>query len=110
MIVPPVVVLSWSSTVVGSRNEPLAARAIRCSASGSAWMPSASQIPLSTWAISRGDGRLKLNRWQRERIVGRSFAGSVVQSTKTTCSGGSSSVFSRAFEASAVSEWASSRM
>ena len=53
---------------------------------------------------------MKAKAWQRPLMVSSSRCGSVVQSTKTTCSGGSSSVFSSAFEASVVSEWASSRM
>jgi hypothetical protein len=36
-------------------------------------------------------------------MVGRTFSGFVVASTNTTCSGGSSSVFSSAFEAAALS-------
>ena len=52
---------------------------------------------------------------EREALAARadrvgSLRGSVVQSTNTTCGGGSSSVFRRAFEASGVSECASSRM
>ena len=45
----------------------------------------------------------KSNRWQRERIVIGIFSGSVVQKMNFTCSGGSSSVFSKALNASRVS-------
>ncbi len=73
-------------------------------------MLSASHTRESTFTSSPGPGRRKAKRWQRERIVLSSLAGSVVQSTKTTWGGGSSSVFSSALDASAVSECASSRM
>ena len=49
-------------------------------------------------------------RWHRLRIVGSMAPISVVQSTKTTWSGGSSSVFRTAFDASFVSMCASSTM
>ena len=52
----------------------------------------------------------KSNRWQRERIVIGIFVGSVVQKMNLTCSGGSSSVFSKALNASRVSMWTSSMM
>ena len=64
----------------------------------------------STTRISSTVGRANANDWQRPLIVSSSLCGSVVQSTNTTCSGGSSSVFRSAFEASVVSECASSRM
>ncbi len=43
-------------------------------------------------------------------IVGSTFWGSVVASTKVTCGGGSSSVFSKALEAAPVNMCTSSRM
>ena len=55
-------------------------------------------------------GRWKSNRWQREMIVSGILCGSVVASTKTTLSGGSSSVLSSALKASRVSMWTSSTM
>ena len=73
-------------------------------------MPSAAAIRRSTMRISSTDGRANANAWQRPLIVSSSLCGSVVQSTNTTWSGGSSSVFSSAFDASVVSECASSRM
>ena len=63
-----------------------------------------------TVEISGSPGRTKAKRWQRLRIVGSIAVISVVHSTNTTCGGGSSSVFSTAFEASLVSMWASSMM
>ena len=55
-------------------------------------------------------GRWKSKRWQRSTIVGMTLCGSVVQSTKAVLRGGSSRVFRKAFQASRVSIWASSRM
>ena len=55
-------------------------------------------------------GRWKSNRWQRETIVSGILCASVVASTKTTLSGGSSSVLSSALKASRVSMWTSSTM
>ena len=52
----------------------------------------------------------KSNRWQRDRIVIGIFVASVVQKMNLTCSGGSSSVFSKALKASLVSMWTSSMM
>jgi hypothetical protein len=46
----------------------------------------------------------------RLRIVGSTLCGSVVARANTTWSGGSSSVFSRAFDAPGESMWTSSRM
>ena len=48
--------------------------------------------------------------WVRLRMVGRTFCGSVVASTKTTWAGGSSSVFSSALDAAVESMWTSSTM
>ncbi len=56
------------------------------------------------------DSRRNSKAWVRLRMVGRTFCGSVVASTKTTWAGGSSSVFSRALDAPADSMWTSSRM
>ena len=52
--------------------------------------------------------RCRSNRWQRLRIVGRTFCGSVVAKMNFTCSGGSSSVFKSALKAAADSMWTSS--
>ena len=43
--------------------------------------------------------RCRSNRWQRLRIVGRTFCGSVVAKMNFTCGGGSSSVLSSALNA-----------
>ena len=71
---------------------------------------SAAATWLSTRAMSWTRGRRKSKRWQRERMVAGILCASVVASTKTTCGGGSSSVFSRALKASLVSMWTSSTM
>ena len=60
--------------------------------------------------ISCMSGRRKSKRWQRETIVCSTLCASVVASMNTTCGGGSSSVLSRALEASVVSMWTSSMM
>ena len=52
----------------------------------------------------------KSKRWQRSTIVAGTLCASVVASTKTTCAGGSSSVFRNAFHAACESMCASSRM
>jgi hypothetical protein len=46
----------------------------------------------------------------RERIVPMTFSGSVVAKTNFTCSGGSSTIFSRALKPCVVTMWASSMM
>ena len=50
----------------------------------------------------------KSNRWQRDKTVIGIFPGSVVQKTNLTWSGGSSSVFNKALNASFVSMCTSS--
>jgi len=45
----------------------------------------------------------QVERWQRERIVGSTFCGSVVAKMNFTCAGGSSSVLSSALNACVVS-------
>ena len=52
----------------------------------------------------------KSNRWQRERTVIGILSASVVQKMNFTCSGGSSSVLSRALNALSDSMWTSSMM
>ena len=52
--------------------------------------------------------RLNSNRWQREMIVWGILSSSVVAKIKTTCGGGSSSVFNSALNASLVNMWTSS--
>ena len=96
--------------VTPSRKLPPAARATSCTAASSISIPSAVAIRRSTSEISPSPGRWNTNRWQRLRMVGSIDCSSVVQSTNTTWSGGSSSVFRTAFEASLVSMCASSTM
>ena len=73
-------------------------------------MPSLAAIVLSRSTIAACGMRRKSNRCVREVIVAGSRCGSVVTRMNTACGGGSSSVFSSAFAASAVSMWASSMM
>ncbi len=61
--------------------------------------------------MSRAGGTSRKGKWcVRERIVPRTFSGSVVAKTNTTCSGGSSTTLSRALNASEVIWCASSMM
>jgi hypothetical protein len=80
------------------------------SAAGSTSIPSASEISRSFSESSETPGRQKSKLWQRLMIVGKTLCFSVVASMKTTCSGGSSSIFRRALNASVVSIWTSSMM
>ena len=93
-----------------SRMAPPLMRAIRRKASGSASRPSASRICASLPAISSSLRRRKRKCWVRERIVAGMRSGSVVAKMKITCSGGSSSVLSRALKALFDIMCASSRM
>ncbi len=52
----------------------------------------------------------KSNRWHRDWIVAMTLLGSVVAKMNFTCSGGSSSVLSRALNAAVVSMCTSSMM
>jgi hypothetical protein len=61
----------------------------------------------TSWAL---DSRRKSKRDTRDRIVAGSSWTSVVAKMKVTCSGGSSSVLSRALNAEPVSMWTSSMM
>ena len=73
-------------------------------------MPSRSQIQRIRSMTRSNSTERKANCWQREAIVVGILCASVVQSTKTTHSGGSSKVLSRALKASLVIWWASSMM
>ena len=68
----------------------------------------------TTWSTSSvswlASSRCTSKCWVRLRMVGSSFCGSVVASTNTTWSGGSSSVLSSALDAFLLSMWTSSRM
>ena len=88
----------------------MAERAISATAPSSISIPSAAETRRTTSAICSSEGRWKSKRWQRSTIVGITFCGSVVARTKTVFGGGSSRVLRKAFHASLVSMWASSRM
>ncbi len=85
-----------------SRIPPAASLAIRSIASGSAARPSASRIIRIFPAISGTVRRRRSNRWRRDRMAAGNPAGSVEANMKLTNSGGSSSVLSRAPQASLV--------
>ena len=93
-----------------SRKLPAALRAIMPTAGSGSVIPSSAATRVSTPAICSSVGRRKSNRWQRSTIVAGTLCASVVASTKTTCAGGSSSVFRNAFHAAGESMCASSRM
>ena len=57
----------------------------------------------------RGESGRNVKRWRRDTTAGRIWLGSVVQKTKTTPSGGSSSVLSRTSQPSLM-RWTSSMM
>jgi hypothetical protein len=61
-------------------------------------------------AIKFAGMRWRSKRWQRLRIVGKTFWGSVVAKMNFTCGGGSSSVLRRALNAAEVSMCTSSMM
>ena len=92
-----------------SRADPAAARATIGSASGSKLTPSSASTDASRPLISSTVRYENSKCCVRERIVGNTFSGSVVARMKTTCAGGSSSVFSSVLDASFVSMWTSSR-
>ncbi len=95
---------------MASRTEPSACFATAPSASRLCRKPSLSAI-VARWTARMSEAiGWKSNRCVRDRIVSRSLYGSVVASTKMTCSGGSSSVLRRALLAARESIWASSRM
>ena len=70
--------------------------------------PRGAQISARVAAIWSGVIPAKSYRWQRERTVIGILFGSVVAKKNLTCSGGSSSVFSRALKAPVESMWTSS--
>ena len=99
---------SFSSVLSASRMPPRAWRTTSSSAALSYSKPSWRQTS-SRWASMSGAPMArKSKRWTRERMVSGIFCGSVVHSTNTTCSGGSSSVLSSALNAAVVSMWTSS--
>jgi hypothetical protein len=98
-MVEPEYASSCSSVPRASRNEPVAERATRATASSGIEIDSASAARRSTWASWGTEGRPKSKRWHRSTTVGSTLLASVVASTKIVCGGGSSSVFKNAFHA-----------
>ena len=99
---------TWSRSESASRIPPSACRAISASEAGESFIPSSAATTASRSAICWSVSRRKSNRWQRETMVSGTRWTSVVASTNFTCSGGSSSVFSRALKAPCESMWTSS--
>ncbi|RIH83620.1 hypothetical protein Mrose_02978 [Calidithermus roseus] len=106
----PSSVSSRSSRLSPSRMAPSAIRATSRRAAGSASRPRLCTMRASFSAISPSESRRKRKCCVRERMVGGMRSGSVVAKMKITCSGGSSSVFSRALKALLDIMWASSRI
>ena len=79
-------------------------------APGSKGTPSSSRMRVRLAVRSSGEIGRKSKRWQRESTVAGIFLGSVVARMKTTCAGGSSSVFRNALNAAPESMWTSSTM
>ena len=100
---------SWSRIDSASRIPPSARCATRAMASGSAARPSAARIRRSFPSMTMGGSGRKSNRWTRDRTAGRTPLESVVQKTKRTCGGGSSSVLRRTSHP-CVMRWTSSTM
>ncbi len=102
--------IAWSVSDSASRTEPSDARARSRSASSSASTCSAPSTRRRCAIIVEGSTRRRSKRWQRDRTVIGTFRISVVANTNFTCSGGSSSVFSRPLKACVDSMWTSSMM
>ena len=102
-VISPPREIHLSSMDSASLSAPPAARAIMPRASSSAFPPSASSTSRILSFISESPMRRKSNLWQRESTVAGSFCSSVVANMKTTCSGGSSRVLSKALNALRVS-------
>ena len=106
-VIPPATTLS--SAERASLAEPLPAR-MTCEMPSSSTSRSAAAITSRTRDSSSVAGsRFSSRCCDRLRMVSTTLCGSVVARTKTTWSGGSSSVLRRAFSAPAVSMWTSSR-
>ncbi len=104
---PPATTRSSADRV--SRAEPRPARTAWAMPASSTSRPASattSRASDSNWSAGR---RFSSRCWDRLRMVSTTLWGSVVASTKTTWSGGSSRVLSRAFSAPEVSMWTSSR-
>ena len=99
-----------SKRLTASRIPPWACLAMRRAASSERSISSSRAILWRRAQRSAVEMRRKSKRWQREMMVAGSFCSSVVARIKTTCSGGSSRVFSRALKAEAESICTSSMM
>ena len=99
----PQKLINWSSVDCASRIPPSAPRAMACRAASSSSTCSWRAILPRCSTISGVGIRRRSNRWQRLRMVGRTFSGSVVAKMNFTCGGGSSSVLSKALKAAVES-------
>ena len=106
----PPAATTWSSADSMSRAEPAPARTTYSIASGVTSSPASSTMYSASLRSSSAESRWTSNCCVRLRMVGSTFSGSVVASTNTTWSGGSSSVFSSVLDAAVDSMWTSSRM
>ena len=102
--------MDWSKSVSVSLNDPFPARVNMVSASAS--YSTFSRFNICERCLTTSGACIFLNRkcCVRDKIVGGSFIGSVVAKINLTYSGGSSSVFKSALNASLVSMWTSSMM
>ncbi|CAB4669388.1 unannotated protein [freshwater metagenome] len=107
--IPPAATTRSSAERV-SRAEPAPTRNTYARPSGESSRPASA----TTWSTrpsrSAAESKCTSKCCVRLRMVGSTFCGSVVANTKMTCDGGSSSVFSNAFDAAVESMWTSSRM
>ena len=98
----------WSSSVSASRIPPSAMRASSAAASGCRSRCSCCATKFRRAVIVSTGMRLKLCRWQRDKIVAGTLCSSVVARMNMRCSGGSSRIFSRALNAELLSMCTSS--
>ncbi len=99
----PPAAATWSSADSASRAEPLPLRVTASRVASSSPSPASVATPrTSSSSVSNGNRR-NSKCWVRLRMVGSTFCGSVVASTNTTWSGGSSSVFNKALDAAVES-------
>ena len=97
-----------SRALRASRTDPAPAATTWSTTSSVTSKPASADTKRTCSARASAPSRPRSKTWQRLRIVSTTLWGSVVASTQTTWSGGSSRVFSRAFSAPGVSMWASS--
>ena len=81
-----------------------------CNAAGSTVTFSCFAMWVRCSTIFATEMRRKSKRWQRDKMVGNTFSGSVVAKINFTCAGGSSSVFNSALNAAVESMCTSSMM